>query len=413
METRAAEREDRAAEREDRREQQRREDQQEAANREDRQEARRAGQAAHLQTQAASEGPHSTAGFQSNKAFAALPSFSGSGDNFREWQEEFMSKASIVGVHHDNLREFRLKLTGAARAHYHGTYTESCTPTLLEAMAHLASEFGVKYGESKLWRDVYQLKRKPGSSGKDFMRTLAANRKRMLDAGIPAVRSEAENMYYLHEGSLRPDQLPIFLAQLSANKDVSDTHLQSITGATYGPRRDSFAPSEVSSAERTTLFELRLTRIIAFLNHDLIEAGHGGAARAAATTGISSDTDDTPNTRPPTPPGTSTRAPSAAWQADREARCCACRAARLDAADGRTTKNNKPKPAPKYHGADVPRNEAEFARRRLAGACFQCPNHMVDHALRFTLCPTHGTNSTLADRMDPSKYVEGSGSRFK
>ncbi len=176
--------------------------------------------------------PHSTAGFQSNIDFAALPSFSG--NNFREWQDEFMSKASIVGVHHDNLREFRLKLTGAARAHYHGTYMESCNPTLLEAMAHLASKFGVKYAESKLWRDVYQLKRKPGSSGKDFMRTLAATRKRMLDAGISAVRSEAENMYYLHEENLRPDQLPIFLAQLSANKDVSDTHLQSITGA-MGP----------------------------------------------------------------------------------------------------------------------------------------------------------------------------------
>ena len=35
-----------------------------------------------------------------------------------------MSKASIVGMQHDNLPELRLpvKLAGAARAHHHGLY---------------------------------------------------------------------------------------------------------------------------------------------------------------------------------------------------------------------------------------------------------------------------------------------------
>ena len=406
VETRAAEREDRAAEREDRREQQRREDLR--VDREERQEARRAGQAAHLQTPpAASVDPNSTAGFQSNKAFATLPTFGGA--HFRAWQEEFMSKASIVGVHHDNLRELRLKLTGDARAHYHRKYTETCNPPLLEAMAHLASEFAIKYGESKLWGDVYRLKRKPGSSGRAFMRTLAANRKRMLDAGIPAVRSEAEDMYYLHELNLRPDQLPVFLAQLSANADVSDSHLQSITGTTYGPRRDSFAPAEVSSAARTKLFELRLQRIVAFLEHGLVDTSPDGTARAAATTGLSSDPDEPPHT----PPGSPASTPPATREDDREARCCACREARLAKAAGTTTRNHKPQAAPKYHGNDVARNEAEFARRRAAGACFHCPNDMVDHTLRFTLCPTHGTKSKAEDRFDPKKYVEGSGSRFK
>ena len=65
-----------------------------------------------------------------------------------------MSKAGIVGVHHDNLRELRLKLTGPARAHYYRRYTDHNEPTLLAAMAHLSSEFGAKYEEAKLWAGV-------------------------------------------------------------------------------------------------------------------------------------------------------------------------------------------------------------------------------------------------------------------
>jgi hypothetical protein len=322
-----------------------------------------------------------------------------------------MSKASIVGANHDNLREFRLKIADHARAHYQATYSEDDTPTLLEAMAHLASEFGDKYGESKLWGDVYQLKRKPGSSGQEYLRTLTTNRKRMLDAGIPAVWSEAENMYYVHERNLRPDQLPVFLAQLSAEAAVSDAHLQSIAGTAYGRRRGSFAPADVSSPARTKLFTLRLAKIESFLTHDTPLASHpGGAARAATTTGLSSDTDDTSPPRPHTPPAGSTQD---AQLAAREATCCACRAARLDKADGRTTRNNKPQPAPQYHGKDVTKNEAEFARSRAAGSCFHCPNDLVDHNLRFTLCPHHGTASKSADRFDQKKLVEGSGPRFK
>jgi hypothetical protein len=61
-----------------------------------------------------------TSGFKSNKAFDTLPLFSGeNSQSFHPWHEEFMSKAGIVGVHHDNLRELRLKLTGPARAHYY------------------------------------------------------------------------------------------------------------------------------------------------------------------------------------------------------------------------------------------------------------------------------------------------------
>jgi hypothetical protein len=175
----------------------------------------------------------SATGFKSNKSFDALPLFSGDKDqSFRSWRAEFMSKAGIVGIHHDNLRELRLKLTGSARAHYARRYTDTDEPALLVAMAYLASEFGAKYAEAKLWGGVHQFKRPPGCSGKEVTRTLAANRQKMLAAGIPAVRSAAEDQYYALGLCLTPAQLPIFLAQLSSREDVSDTSLQILMKAT-------------------------------------------------------------------------------------------------------------------------------------------------------------------------------------
>jgi hypothetical protein len=125
-------REDREQRREERLEEQRREDRREAAERDERLEARTAEREARLEARllqtpsVASVGPASTFGFKSNKAFDTLQLFSGDNNqSFRSWHEEFMSKAGIVGVHHDNLRELRLKLTGPARAHYYGRYTDN------------------------------------------------------------------------------------------------------------------------------------------------------------------------------------------------------------------------------------------------------------------------------------------------
>ena len=173
--------------REDCREEQRREDRREAAERVERLEERVAEQAALLEarllqsTSTTVGGPASTSGFRPKKAFDTLPLFSGDNNQpFRPWHEEFMSKAGIVGVHHDNLRELRLKLTGPARAHYYRRYTDHDEPTLLAAMAHLSSEFGAKYEEAKLWAGVYHFKLKPGCPGKEVTRTLAANRQKTV-----------------------------------------------------------------------------------------------------------------------------------------------------------------------------------------------------------------------------------------
>jgi len=393
-----------------RREEQRREDRREAAAREERLEARIAEREARLEAHllhtpaTVAVGPAvATSSFKSNKAFDALPFFSGeNSQSFRPWHEEFMSKAGIVGVHHDNLRELRLKLTGPARAHYYGRYSDHDEPTLLAAMAHLSSEFGAKYEEAKLWAGVYQFKRKPGCPGKDVTRSLAANRQKMLAAGIPAARSEAEDLYYLHELSLTAAQLAVFLAQLSGRADVSDAHLQHLTGVPDETRRESLMPALNSSDERTELFTTRLGLIVAFLEHDPGESGHGGTARAAVTSGLHDDISPPPPARPPPPPQAPTpptprAAVVLALKADWDAR---------RARDG---------PAPRFYGPRngdntefLSRNAATFAERQANRWCFGCtPEQLAKQGpIPHWECKHHGQDASESDR---ANRVPGSG----
>ena len=391
----------------DQRREERREDRREAAEREERLEARIAEREARLEARllqppsaaAARLASESNSGFRSNKAFDTLPLFSGANNQpFRSWNEEFVSIAGIVGVHHDNLRELRLKLTGPARAHYYGRYTDQDEPTLKAAMAHLSSEFGAKYEESKLWADVYQFKRKPGSPGKDVTRTLAANRQKMLAAGIPTVRSEAEDIYYLHELSLTTAQLAVFLAQLSGRADASDARLKRLTGAPDETRRESLMPALTSSDERTALFTTRLSLIVAFLDHDPGEPpGHGGTARAAATSGLTDDTSG-----PPPPPQTSTTPTT------RAAMVLALKAHW----DNRRAREG---PAPRFHGPRqgenteyLSRNAATFAERQANQWCFGCtPEQLAKQGpIPHWECKHHGQDASEADR---SIRVPGSG----
>jgi hypothetical protein len=399
----------------DQRREERREDRREAAEREERLEARIAEREARLEARllqppsaaAARLASESNSGFRSNKAFDMLPLFSGANNQpFRSWNEEFVSIAGIVGVHHDNLRELRLKLTGPARAHYYGRYTDQDEPTLKAAMAHLSSEFGAKYEESKLWADVYQFKRKHGSPGKDVTRTLAANRQKMLAAGIPTVRSEAEDIYYLHELSLTTAQLAVFLAQLSGRADVSDAHLQRLTGAPDETRRESFMPALTSSDKRTELFVTLLDLIVAFLEHDLGESGGhsgGGTARAAATSGLPDGTCGPPLPPRPQPPPQSPTTP-----ANRVAVVLALKADW----DNRRARDGPP---PRFHGPRkddnaeyLPRNAATFAERKANRWCFGCtPEQLAEQGpIPYRECKHHWLDASGAERMN---RVPGSG----
>ena len=129
----------------------------------------------------------------------------------------------------------------------------------------------------------YQLNR--GDTGNnDVMRALTAARERKRAAGIPAVRDEAEDHYYVLEWSLTAAQRTLSLSQLSADRHASDACLKHLTGASDVTRCGSFAPAPASSDARTQLFKARVGLLEVFLVLDTADS-HGGTARAATTTG--------------------------------------------------------------------------------------------------------------------------------
>ena len=81
--------------------------------------------------------------------------------------------------------------------------------------------------------------------------------------------------------SLTAAQLAVFLAQLSGRADVSDASLKRLTGTPDETRRKSLMPALTSSDERTELFATRMDLIVAFLEHNPGESGHGAASAAA------------------------------------------------------------------------------------------------------------------------------------
>ena len=273
--------------REDQRREERCEDRREAAEREARLEARlaHAQQAAPLTPSNVSSDP----GFKSNKSFDVVPLFSGANSQpLRPWTDEFLAQAEIVGDAHDNLRELRLKLRDPARAYLNRRYpvNDPGAPLVLEAIAYLSSEFGPKYEESQLFAAYYRLLTKRGTPGAEIKRALTAARERMRAAGIPVVRDEAEDQYYILELCLTAAQRTLFLSQLSARPEASDAYLKSLTGVADEARRGSFSPALTSSPERAQLFQTRLKCIEAFLQHETGEEGHNGTARAATTAGL-------------------------------------------------------------------------------------------------------------------------------
>ena len=381
--------------REDQRREERCEDRREAAEREARLEARlaHAQQAAPLTPSNVSSDP----GFKSNKSFDVVPLFSGANSQpLRPWTDEFLAQAEIVGDAHDNLRELRLKLRDPARAYLNRRYpvNDPGAPLVLEAIAYLSSEFGPKYEESQLFAAYYRLLTKRGTPGAEIKRALTAARERMRAAGIPVVRDEAEDQYYILELCLTAAQRTLFLSQLSARPEASDAYLKSLTGVADEARRGSFSPALTSSPERAQLFQTRLKCIEAFLQHETGEEGHNGTARAATTAGL-------PDT--PADPTTLDR-----QQADGDRAAVVLRLQAQHTARGADTE----KPPPRYYGTperpELQRNAATFAERKASRACFGCtPAQLAAQgAIPHWQCKHHGQDASDADRI---RRVDGSG----
>ena len=367
--------------------------------------------------------PKVATGFRSNKCFEHVQPFSGEpGQRLRTWFQGFQKAASISGLNeHDTILELRLKLSGAASAAYTRGFADELNPTVVEVMAWLSNDFGTPYEEAHLFAAYVQCRRSHGSSGKDYLRMLATAQQEMQAAGIPLIRSPDEDHYYLCELGLSVQQRQTFLAQLSGGADVSDTYLRSLSPATEAGRRDSIMNPQ-DSDDRRACFSRRKNLIVAFLTHD---QGDGKAARAAVTQATPVDSTPDPATvdSSPVPPTSVTPGKASATYSMPECRCMVNRADRIAEAFPKHSRHGfgQPRPAappPEYHGPNpqhASENQAEFTKRKTAGACFHCPmtgTCKVDYKLFHTMCPTHGRDASSSTRRNDLTRVKGAGSVF-
>ena len=411
---------------------QRREDQRE------REEARRADRELLAAQIAAVMASHAAAPGRSNyvvgRALSSFPTFAGtSKEDCDSYLREFEGKAGPQGhcIPADYWpNELFLKLEGPAKDWYNTTFTtKGLLPTWAQLSSGLQRLFGHRYTASPTWLKLGAATRLANESGPEALQRVQTLLSDLALLRVPINPGPTEAMCYILQGQLTPEELRRWMAQANADKDVSDDGIHAKEDALAArlatPNRLSVATTD-SGAERDSWFAPRLAHLETFLR-DQAATGRAQPARAAATAGLSPADPPVRPSPSPTPPTVAATFQTAASPApgqssggaptsDNEARCMANRADRVDKAAGRGLKNNTPAAPPEYFGPrDSDKNQAEFERRRAAGACFHCPMEgpfKVDYTLWHTLCPTHGKDSRVADRHDPAKRVKGAGKVF-
>ena len=114
----------------------------------------------------------------------------------RPWFNEFQNTVEIAGLAEDEARrELRLKLIGVPGALDSQAFRRADTrPTILEVLACLAKDFGIKYEEATLYAAYTQCRRAAHSSGRDCLRALNTAQRDMQAAGIPLCRTTLLNV---------------------------------------------------------------------------------------------------------------------------------------------------------------------------------------------------------------------------
>jgi hypothetical protein len=345
-------------------------------------------------------------GYTPNKGFNDIKPFSGArGQVLLPWLQLFRSRANLLHTPDaDIARELCLKLEGPALQSYSQGFAADASPTFAEVAAHLSKVYITPYQGAVRWSAFFRFKRTSGSSGKEVKQQLHNARQGCLEEGIPLDElSPAEHLYYIYQLSLSPAQSSQFLASLSSNAQASDDYLRTLTPTGAADRRASGA-GPTSSAARTALFQLRVTLIEAFLDHDCGDAGQGGGGRAAVTTG-SADEPAAGSAGPGAGPGGalpgddgSVDAPSPPSETE-----CRLRLARAD-------RDREPLPPPEYLGSNDKHraaNKAEQKKRRECGSCYACRMGLVKYNLFHLKCLQHGLTATPEQRADPAFRVKG------
>ena len=360
------------------------------------------------------------------RALASTATFTGDGTTdcgtYLRALERLFKAHGIPVSHWPN--ELFIKLTEQAKGWYEQTFPDPDTfPTWSQLTSGLLSRFGPRYAAADAWASKCSATRQEGESGLAALQRLDELQQTLLLLGVPAQIGPIEQQCYHLQRLLSVEEKRVWSAAANALPFVSDEaiRLREATAAanalTSTGRQSMSSPVPVD--ERDAWFEPRLAHLLTFLKDQPghpTGAGRRQPARAAAISESTSDAVTPAQLLPAAPQEPPTPQASAAdrdWSGE-EARCVVLRKNRDIAAK----RADNPVQPPAYEGPGLAHgtaNQAEFIKRKACGACYHCPMKgpwKVNYAVLHTQCPTHGRSSTLADRHDPTKRVNGSGSTF-
>ena len=304
-------------------------------------------------------------------------------------------------------RELSLKLTGKARNWYASRFPglhAGTFPPWAELYAAMLLAYSQLYQAAGAYRALHSATRVPGTTGKEALNRIDELAMLLQRTGVNKP-GDAEQMAYILQNQLQPEELSRWTALANSDSTISDAGLNELElgASTAQAGRFSCAP-----LTREAFFAGRTEHLRNFLRDLGVATGGrtgpgGQAARAAVSLGASDD----PTYRDEPRVSVETLAPSAtvgAGLTEREATL-------LMLTGKWNNRRSRAGPPPEYYPKDPAKNQAVFDARKAAKECFGCNVHgeLVPNQPHWD-CKLHGVDASEASR---ARRVPGSGGKHQ
>ena len=395
---------DREQRREERRDEQRREDRREAAEREARLEARLAEREARVEARLLQNPSIASVGYRIGSAAKEFRPFEGKEDG----AAYILELTHLLGTHEVPVtqwpRELSLKLKGSAANWYAARFPDlpvGTFPPWSEFYAAMLHTYSQSYGAAGAYQDLHNLRRLPGSTGKEAYARVEEHSMLLRRKGVHNPGPEEQHAYIL-QNQLTAGESARWISLANADEKISDAALNALELGTADARTGRLS---CPPPTREAFFAARREHLRNFLNEQgPATTGDRSMGSSSARAAVSTGND---TAEPPTPPSEGAPPSSpAATPADRAAVVARLQAQHM--ARGSDTE----KPPPRYYGTpecpDLSRNAKVFAERRASRACFGCTPAQLEAQgpIPHWRCKYHGQDASDADRV---RRVDGSG----
>jgi hypothetical protein len=287
---------DREQRREERRDEQRREDRREAAEREARLEARLAEREARVEARLLQNPSIASVGYRIGSAAKEFRPFEGKEDG----AAYILELTHLLGTHEVPAtqwpRELSLKLKGSAANWYAARFPDlpvGTFPPWSEFYAAMLHTYSQSYGAAGAYQDLHNLRRLPGSTGKEAYARVEEHSMLLRRKGVHNPGPEEQHAYIL-QNQLTAGESARWISLANADEKISDAALNALELGTADARTGRLS---CPPPTREAFFAARREHLRNFLNEQgpatTGDRSMGSSsARAAVSTG--NDTTEPP-----------------------------------------------------------------------------------------------------------------------